>query len=340
MRKELLLVFLAIAVGTASFFWQKKSVEKRVPEDPPASLTQTFSPQNTERAPHPHSLPALMAKDFAGDKLRLGQVLQTNEAYTRYAITYQSEGFEISGIMNIPHGEGPFPVLLLNHGYIDPEIYQRGQGLRREQDYFARRGYAVLHSDYRNHAFSDKDPENDTKPRTGYTEDVINAAMAIKKSDLKMLDRERIGMLGHSMGGGVAINVMVTKPDLIKAVVLYAPINADYRKNFDRWVAPEMADIAGRTLAKYGTFEENPEFWQSVSAVNYLDRVTAPIMIHQGTADKDVPVEWSRELYDNLQKAGKEATYFEYENGPHEFILEWPLFMQRSLDLFDRTLKN
>ncbi|HMN19137.1 MAG TPA: alpha/beta fold hydrolase [Candidatus Moranbacteria bacterium] len=339
MKKELLLIFLALSIGAFSLFWQKYSTEKESLPGPAVSSTPLISPEKTAPAPHPHSLPSLMAKEFGGGGLELGQVLERNEAYTRYAVTYLSEGLKISGIMNIPHGEGPFPVLLLNHGYIDPAIYRSGQGLRREQDYFARRGYVVLHSDYRNHAFSDIDPENDTKPRTGYTEDVINAAMAVKRSDLKMLDGEKIGMLGHSMGGGVSINVMVTKPELVKAVVLYAPINADYRKNFDRWVAPEMPDIAERTLAQYGTFEENPDFWRSVSAVNYLDRVNAPVMIHQGTADQDVPVEWSRELSEKLQQAGKEVTYYEYAGGPHEFIKEWPLFMSRSAGLFDRVLK-
>jgi dipeptidyl aminopeptidase/acylaminoacyl peptidase len=67
----------------------------------------------------------------------------------------------------------------------------------REQDYLARRGYVVLHTDYRNHAASDDDPKADMQLRLGYTEDVINAVLAIKKSPLPYLDKERVGLLGR-----------------------------------------------------------------------------------------------------------------------------------------------
>jgi hypothetical protein len=40
--------------------------------------------------------------------------------------------------MNVPDGKGPFPVLVLNHGYIDPDTYFPGQGMPREHDYLAR----------------------------------------------------------------------------------------------------------------------------------------------------------------------------------------------------------
>ena len=51
-----------------------------------------------------------------------------------------------------PTGKGPFPAVVLNHGYIEPSIYVTGQGLAREQDYLARAGFVVLHTDYRGHA--------------------------------------------------------------------------------------------------------------------------------------------------------------------------------------------
>jgi hypothetical protein len=84
--------------------------------------------------------------------------------------------------MNMPAGEGPFPALVLAHGYIDPDAYVSGQGMPREQDRLARGGYVVLHTDYRNHAGSDKDPDNDVNLRLAYTEDVIGAALALRDS--------------------------------------------------------------------------------------------------------------------------------------------------------------
>ena len=57
-----------------------------------------------------------------------------------------------------PKGPGPFPGIVLNHGYIEPSYYVTGQGLAREQDWLARAGFVVLHTDYRGHAASDPVP--------------------------------------------------------------------------------------------------------------------------------------------------------------------------------------
>jgi dipeptidyl aminopeptidase/acylaminoacyl peptidase len=266
--------------------------------------------------------------------------LDDNEFYTRYSITYKSEGLKISGIMNVPKGKGPFPVLILNHGFIEPNFYSNGQGLKREQDFLARNGYVVLHSDYRNHAQSDSDPAADVRPRSGYVEDVLNAVSAVKNSSFDFLDKENIGMLGHSMGGGIALNVMVTKPEAVKAVVLLAPINSSYKVNFDKWVATEMSETAQKFYALYGRYEENPEVWESFSARNYFSKVKVPVLLHQGTLDQDVPVEWSRELAELLKNEGKEIIYYEYPGEPHTFINAQPLVMQRTLEFFDARLKK
>jgi alpha/beta hydrolase fold len=203
---------------------------------PPTSPTATPSPTPTEDPPHPISLQALMAKEYDGRRLRVGRVLARTSDYTRQFVTYMSGKLSISGIMNIPDGEGPFPVLILNHGYIDPAIYTNGRGLAREQDYLARNGYVVLHTDYRNHAQSDDDPNADLKLRLGYTEDVINAVLAVKRSTLPYLDKKRIGLLGRSMGGGVTLNALVVKPGLVDAAVVFAPVSSNTVDNFNRWI--------------------------------------------------------------------------------------------------------
>ena len=123
-----------------------------------------------------------MRKKYDGRALRLGRVLASNESYVRRFVTYRSGDLRISGHPQRAPRQGPFPVLVLGHGYIDPAIYVNGQGLLREQDYLARRGYVVLHTDYRNHAASDDDPRAEVSLRLGYTEDVINAVLAVRRS--------------------------------------------------------------------------------------------------------------------------------------------------------------
>lgn len=289
---------------------------------------------------HSVSLPALMQRDFDGRDFTLGDVLATTDAYTRYYLTYRSGGLRISGIMNLPHGKGPFPLLILNHGHIDTAIYTNGRGLKREQDYLARRGYAVVHPDYRNHAESDDDPESEERFRLGYTEDVINAILAVRAatSTLPTVDATRVGMLGHSMGGGVTLNVLVTRPDLVDAAVLFAPVSADVRDNFERWTT-RRPELAQRLVERYGSPTSSPQFWSNLSAVNFFDRVTTPVLIHHGTADADVPIAWSQELEAALLAEGKMVTLHTYSGEPHEFIKAWPQVMQRTLEFFNSQLK-
>ena len=290
---------------------------------------------------NPISLPAYMVREYDGRDLKLGSILAKNEFYTRYFITYKSGALTVSGIMNVPNSNSPaggFPVLILNHGYIDPAIYTNGRGLKREQDYLARRGYAVVHSDYRNHALSGKDPDADMKFRLGYVEDVINAVYAVKNSDLAYLNKEKIGMLGHSMGGGVAINFLVTQPNLVKVAVLFAPVSADWQDNFEKWTSHRL-ELTQKLVAAYGSPQTSPEFWKNISAINFLDKIQTPIMVHHGDRDESVPIAWSDKLAGKLKENQKEVTYYTYSGEPHEFAWAWPLVMQRTADFFDRYLK-
>lgn len=274
-----------------------------------------------------------MQKRYDGRDLRPGRVLARNDAYTRYFATYKSGALTISGILNVPTGRGPFPVLVLGHGYIDPAIYTNGRGLAREQDYLARNGFVVLHTDYRNHAQSSDDPRAETQMRLGYTEDVINAVHAIKRSSLPYLDKNRVGLLGRSMGGGIAYNALVAQPGLVDAAVVYAPVSSDAVDNFNRWIRNDSGrrGLAGGIIRTYGAPERNPAFWRNLSAVNFFERVTEPILIQHGTADESCPIAWSRETLAALRQAGKNATMYTYPGEHHAFGPAWPLSMRRTV---------
>jgi dipeptidyl aminopeptidase/acylaminoacyl peptidase len=340
------LLILGAAALAGVFFWQRsqRTEEVRVSDVPLSERLDDSSRSLMEvaSAPHPVSLPALMTAAYDGHDFQVGRVLAQTAAYTRHYITYGSGELTISGIMNVPKGTPPatgWPILFLNHGYIDPSIYTNGRGLKREQDYLASRGYAVIHSDYRNHAESEDDPENEMRFRLGYTEDIINAIHAVRAAELSYLDAERIGMLGHSMGGGVTLNVLVVAPDLVDAAVLFAPVSANYQRNYERWTRSD-SEQGKRIIARYGTPEEAPEIWRGISARNYFDRIRVPIQNHHGTADESVEIKWSDELDQWLDEAGKEHEYLVYPGEPHEFAAAWPTVMRRTLDFFDQHVKQ
>ncbi|GAA0624392.1 alpha/beta fold hydrolase [Kribbella sandramycini] len=269
-----------------------------------------------------------MAKKYAGGELRLGRVLARNPAYTRYHVAYPSGSLTISGILNVPSTPGPHPALVLNHGYIDPAVYTNGRGLAREQDYLARRGYVVLHTDYRNHAQSSKDPRSELNLRLGYTEDVLNAVHSLRTS--QYVDPDRIGMLGRSMGGGITLNALVTQPGLVKAGIIFASVSSNTVDNFNRWTRPDRPEAAA-ILRAYGEPARNPAFWRNVSPITFFDRITEPVLIHHGESDSTCPIAWSRTTHTTLQNAGKKSTLHTYPGEEHAFAAAWPTSMARTV---------
>jgi dipeptidyl aminopeptidase/acylaminoacyl peptidase len=303
------------------------SIESSSPSASPTP-TETFDPV---------SLPALMQTEIVGSDLVVGDAIGSTAKYTRHPVTYKANEFTISGIMNIPKGEGPFPTLVLGHGYIDPAIYTSGRGLKREQDYLANQGYIVLHSDYRNHAGSDDDPDNDTNLRLGYTIDVIAAARALRASGLPQVDTEKIGYLGRSMGGGIGYNVATVAPNEYDAIILYAPVSANYVDNFNKW-GRDNPDVGNPIIQRFGSPEDSPEFWAGISAENYFDKIDDPIMIHHGTNDESCKVAWSERAAAQMEALNKDVTLHIYEGEQHAFGPQWELSMQRSVEFFEQNL--
>jgi dipeptidyl aminopeptidase/acylaminoacyl peptidase len=92
-------------------------------------------------------------------------------------------------------------------------------------------------------------------------------------------------------------------------------------------------------ITEFGTPEENPDFWNGVSANTYLADISGPLQLHHGTADESVPLEFSTILYDQLQKAGKTAEFYTYEGDNHNLSNYFSLAMTRTIEFYDRYLK-
>lgn len=336
MKLAVIIAIIAAAIaGSVYFSSDSEPANGNVNAGP--GVTANANPSNA--AVHPVSIPGLAEYEPTGRDLKIGRVIDSNMSYTRYFVTYKSDDLTISGVLLIPRGAGPFPVLFLNHGYIDPAVYTNGRGLKREQDYFARRGFAVLHSDYRCHAQSSCPTDDDPLARRlFYAKDVMNAVQAVKVSGEPRLSTEKFGMLGHSMGGGVAQTIIVAKPDLVDAVVLYAPVSSDYRDSYERYTQRRPEEV-GRIEQLYGRPDDNTKFWDDLGPRWFFDRIIIPIHIFQGTNDADVPIEWSDKTVELLKAAGRDVTYHVYQDQPHEFTTSWGTFMADSAAFFKRVLQ-
>ncbi|MCR1782638.1 prolyl oligopeptidase family serine peptidase [Nocardioides carbamazepini] len=306
------------------------------PTTPPPlpSATSDSAPASAEppaAVPHRVSLPALAQKAFDGGGLTLGEEVARTARHRQYAVTYRGGGLTVSGRLAVPEGPGPFPAVVLAHGYIDPAIYANGQGMTRERAWFGDHGYVALHVDYRGHAGSDADASGGLDMRMGYTEDVVNAVLALRAWP-GPVDDERVALVGRSMGGGVVYNALVVRPGLVDAAVVFAPVSSDAVDNFERWIRPDPArdGVAGRILRRYGEPAANPAFWAGISARTYFGDVTEPVLIHHGTSDDSCPIRWSRATTRLMERTGVDVTMRTYVGEEHAFGPQWDLSMQRT----------
>lgn len=302
------------------------------PEAPASSTPPAAEP--LPPVPDARSLPALMREDFTGSRIRYGRVVEETADYTRSEVTYDSGGVTVSGILLRPTGPGPFPGVVLNHGYVNPDVYVTGQGLAREQDWLAREGFAVLHTDYRGHAGSDPAGRLARETRLGYTRDAINAVLALEREP--WVDPDRMAMLGRSMGGGVTMNALVVRPDLVEAAVIYASVSSSYLDNLRHFTVPSRPDAVEAIYDELGTPEESPEVYAGLSPRTYFDRISDPVLLHHGNADEICPFPWATETQRLLQRAGVDSRLEVYDGELHAFIPQW----QRSIELSVRFLRR
>ncbi|MCO5195624.1 MAG: alpha/beta fold hydrolase [Anaerolineae bacterium] len=326
---------------------------------PQATVLQTAVAVPSE-TPHPllsYTIPGLRQRDFPGGQIQVRAVLEQNEAFSQAHIDYPSDDLTITGLMYTPAGTGPFPVLILLHGYIDREQYVAGADTWQAAEFFVSQGYLVLAPDLRSWGESDSGL---SLFHMGFVIDVLNLIGSLET--LPKADPARIGLWGHSMGGGIVTKVL-TIDDRVQAAVLYAPNSADDADLLARWGAgclngqSEAAgdhcnpaeviptDTPAELLDAYLTAAGDSVFLQRVSPIYHLDEITAPIQIHIGSADGQAlvqtPTEWSAKIADALLAAQKEVTYFVYDGQRHSFTGEsWTMLLDRARTFFDENLKQ
>ena len=289
----------------------------------------------------------MRARDYPGSDIVIETVLDPGVNYNRYYVSYRSEGLKIYALMTVPNGEKPatgWPVIIFNHGYIPPDVYVTTERYVAYVDLIARSGYIVFRSDYRGHANSEGEARG-AYSTPDYTVDVLNAVASMKK--YPAADPHRIGMWGHSMGGYITLRAMVITKD-IKAGVIWAGVVASYPDLLTKWrrrpgastvPTPRPGSWRFSLVDEYGSPEENPEFWDSISANSYLSEISGPVQLHHGTADADVPLEFSELLFYQMLEAQQYIEFYKYDGDNHNISNYFSTAMQRTIEFFDRYLK-
>ena len=152
-----------------------------VPQTPtPAPAPPTATPEPTatfpSQDPYPLQIEVMRQQSYPGSEIVIEQTLAPGSNYSRYVVSYLSDGYKIYALMTVPDGPEPatgWPTIIFNHGYIPPAQYRTTERYVAYQDAIARSGYIVFKSDYRGHGSSQGPPEG-AYGYPGYTDDVLN----------------------------------------------------------------------------------------------------------------------------------------------------------------------
>lgn len=312
-----------------------------------SSQLQKTLPQVAEIAtPPPEIIPLtiknLRSRSYPESDFKIITTLPQGSNYNRYIASYLSDGLTIYGLLTVPNGQKPeagWPAVVIVHGHLDPEIYETTARYVAYQDRIARAGFVTFKPDLRGHGKSQGQPVvSNFSPE--YVYDVLNVVSAFKH--YQEVDKNRIGMWGHSMGGGITLKSMVVSSD-IKAGVIWAGVVGDYEDLLERyrrrisWLNTQASGDTRISLAqftqKYGNPSANLKFWNQIDPYAYLSDISGPVQLHHGTADDSVPIEFSIHLKTALEKIGKPVEFYEYQGADHN--ISGAAFTQA----MDRTIK-
>ena len=224
------------------------------------------------------------------------------------AITYASDGLAITGIEVLPHltAHERIPLLIYNRGGSgNYGMLSPGQVSVLMAPFAQRMQCGVLASNYRGNGGS----EGSEQWGGDDVHDVLNL-LALGKQQ-PWWDGKNIFMLGWSRGGMMTYLALKHGAPVNAAVVGAGA--ADLAAGNVR--RPEMEKVCARFIADYANRRD--EALRERSAINWPEKIAAPLLLLHGDADDKVDVADARTLYAQLQALGKQVRYVEYEGGNH-----------------------
>jgi dipeptidyl aminopeptidase/acylaminoacyl peptidase len=324
-------VLVALCIGTAigtSACAPATALPSASPSHPAVSKTPFPTPGNQTPALDRLTIAAMRARSYPASTLTTVRTLGNQGGYVNSIVSFVSDGLTEYSLMSVPSGPPPahgWPVIIINHGYLDPATYRTDDGSYAQFiAAFARAGYVVLKPDYRGHGNSQGVAEG-AHLSPVYAYDLLNLVSTVR-ADSRM-DPGRVGLYGHSMGGHEVLRAMVVSRD-IRAVVIMAGVVGSMDDIFFSWPHPTQtftptavqSQVAASAVTDYGTPKDNGSFWGQASAINYVADTTAAVQIDQDVADSDVPKVFADHLDSALTTAGKTVEYNLFPGDDHQFI--------------------
>lgn len=285
-----------------------------------------------------YTIQSLSERSFSGSDFRIEKTLSDNSTDTSYLFSFKTSAKKVTGLMNVPKGSGPFPVVLMIRGYVDQKKYVTGMGTSRAGEFFSSKGYITLAPDFLGYGGSDNPSIEPLEERFQTYVTLLDLYGLINRLPESgpltpgvEVEPSRIYIWAHSNGGQIALTFLeITGAEI--PTVLWAPVS----KPFPYYILyfTDEADDYGKSLRKVVSKFETLYDVNRYSISEYLNNIKAPVLLQQGTKDESVPKSWSDEFNRKLELLGKDVTYEIYEGVDHNLLGGWSEAVEKDLEFF------
>ncbi|KAB8062809.1 alpha/beta hydrolase family protein [Janthinobacterium violaceinigrum] len=265
-------------------------------------------------------------------------LIQPGQMSEQQLVRYKvRDGLDIPAWLTVPNGGSgkPLPLVVLVHG----GPYLRGSSWQwdAQVQFLASRGYAVLQPEFRGSTgFGSRHFRAGWKQWGLKMQDDIadGARWAIGQG---IADPRRICIAGASYGGYAALMGLVNDPDLFRCAIDWVgvtDINLLYSGHWsfksdlgDDWKQYGMPELIGDRTANAAQF-------QATSPIAQAARITQPLLLAYGAADRRVPLYHGKQFYAAVKQHNRDVEWVVYEEEGHGWTLP-----QNRIDFWGRVEK-
>lgn len=260
---------------------------------------------------------------------------------TRDWVTFENEGDKLFGILHKPlHTLDDPPLVLVFHGFASHKVGTNRSYVKLAQS-LAKEGIATLRFDFR--GSGDSEGCFGDLTLSGLVSDAL---MALRFAEsLEGIDSNRMGIMGSSFGGSIALLAGASYRS-IKSLVVWAPVASGLH-----WLADYLAENphvsqkeAAEALKTYRGVKVNSLFQQEfgkMDATIALEQLGHVPFLHlQGEADRTISLSHQKAFQKKRASAEAPSRFLTIPGAEHFLGLadDFPAIQQESVDWFKRHL--